>query len=155
MDITNDIKAKVFAQYLGQKFHLAEKNRELQVYGITTFGVVNVVGEVTYALDKVKPILKPLSAITDEDAIEMANLFGGITGSVTINRPTDLTNTDIHFTVQIHQGEKDTWKSFCVPKYISANTPNGFCQFLISKGYDIPNYLLQYKTLHQAGLAIY
>lgn len=151
MDITNDIKAKVFAKYLGQKWQWDLRGTPiLKLYPsdlteIERFEFGN----------NVKLILKPLSAITDADAIEMANLFGGITGNVTINRPTDLYNADIHFTVQIHQGEKDTWRSFCVPKYIDANTPNSFCQFLISKGYDIPNYLLQYKTLHQTGLAIY
>ena len=147
MEITRNIKAKVFAQYLGQKhsgsIHTLAKEIEM------------IYGDEKFDRNIIKLILKPLSSITDEDAIEMAELFGGIKGDVTINRPTDLTNNDIHFTVQIHQGEKNTWKSFSVPKHIDEHTPNGYCQFLMSKGYDLHQYLLGGKTLKEADLAIY
>lgn len=117
MEIENDTKAKVFAQYLGQ-----------QVLWGGTEGVLwsyNLHGASDVVLGA-KLILKPLSKITDEDAQDLgyedAEIF--IATSPWLKK---------------YHGDKSFWDA----------------QILQSKGYDLPNYLLNGKTLQEAGLAIY
>lgn len=132
MEITNEIKAKVFAQYLGQKVW----------YNGT--GSTNSImdGNKLYSNDY-KLLLRPLSAITDEDAIEVANLnyvpeyFDGDNKSAA--------NLGRYWVKQIREMRHDD-----TPKYVWLTF-----QYLQSKGYDLPHYLLGGKTLKEAGLAIY
>lgn len=139
MEISNETKAKVFAQYLGQKY-----KTDVPIVDPHTY-----IGELTpyviyRAMDRVgwkwtfKLILKPLSAITDEDAIEVAKMDGYST------RPR-------HELIKI--GRDVVWHEvgFC---YGSRNAWQ-IGQYLQSKGYDLHNYHLDGKTLHEAGLAIY
>ena len=177
MEISTEIKAKVISQYLGQTCQTMTRQAQGQglpfkflkgvlkeidlgmidgFIGLLLENETNVTNHTNYNTDQCKLILKPLIEITDEDAIEMAKLFGGIEGDVELNRPTDLTNEDIFFAVQVIQIEPE-WASYCTPKKwrnINGYGTNAY-QWLQTKGYDMPHYLLGGKTLHEAGLAIY
>lgn len=139
MEITNEIKAKVFAQYLGQKVN-AEGSR-LELISVCFNHIVcynppigEVEGDEVEFDFSIYLMLKPLSAITDEDAIEVAKITQE--------------NESYHNAGVGKMVVKGKWK-FNMEKYFFIH------QFLQSKGYDLPNYLLGGKTLHEAGLAIY
>ncbi len=124
MEISNDIKAKVFAQYLGQR---------LQRGGMMTIELLYACKNAAYnTYDDIVLKLKPLSAIADEDAIEVSTMLWG-------NKMPNPMETIKHqlFT------------------YSVSDVPARCYQLLQSKGYDLPQYLLGGKTLHEAGLAIY
>ena len=159
MEITNENKAKVFAQYLGQKIELDNggskvRNRKLiAVGGIDDVEYVKLrlgdpgknqfVHSVFFRDETFKLILKPLSAITDQDAIEVATYNGY-----------DFEDFDNDRLVII--GKK-------IAKSLGGvNTETLDPQDLIFtyeslryKGYDLPNFYLKGKTLKEAGLAIY
>lgn len=154
MEITDKIKAKVFAQYLGQQ---VETKHNFEDKGIVSPALLDLILEGALTLEGwwegAKLILKPLTEITDEEAVEMARLFNGIEGPIKINRPTDINNPDIHFVVQVYN--EKPFKDWCFPKTWSDARGVMFYQYLQSKGYDLPNYYLGEKTLLEAGLAIY
>jgi len=129
MEITNEIKAKVFAQYLGQYVICdSEYHGKKELNGRSLFG-----------LPPCKIILKPLSAITDEDAIEVAQLIMGGFEALK-NGKAFIKQIDKRESMVLHFHPLNTFQAF---------------QFLQSKGYDLPNYLLGGKTLNEVGLAIY
>jgi hypothetical protein len=133
MEITKEIKCKVFAQYLGRD--LKTQTGTVQLVGIhvdnfnRVFDAVVLNGNVTHTseTENVKLILKPLSAITDEDAIV------------------------------IHKIAQSQFLTVLQAKeYIDDYATKSTCyQYLQSKGYDLPNYLLNGKTLKEVDLAIY
>lgn len=138
MEISNEIKAKVFAQYLGQR---------ILVKSLTNYTCDLVLNnpyndhrngmELKSAIfNNAILILKPLSQISDEDAIEVAHIGYGVERKQKINENKDryIKNVKIYF----------------------LNNPTAFVyQFLQSKGYDLPNYYLDGKTLFESNLAIY
>ncbi len=134
MEITNKIKSKVFAQYLwGETTH--------SEYPMLTPSEVNENYKNNFkeGNEDVKLILKPLSGITDDDAFEVANLLNFKhrnieNGKAFVKELIARDSSVIHF-----------HPLFIMDVY----------QYLISKGYDLPNYLLGGKTLQEAGLAIY
>ena len=147
MEITNDIKAKVFAQYLGQKARLTGNVTLSTLRGVLIndhkHWCVWLTGKtqsseeskgLSYAIEDCKLILKPLSEITDEDAIEVCKLQWG--NHYTENK---LINALLSSVRSIE------------PQAYFANA----YQFLQSRGYDLPQYLLGGKTLHECNLAIY
>jgi len=97
--------------------------------------------EGTFKWSDFKLILTPLSQISDKDAIEVDKIISGkqyadIKGFCNSTRGKIWVN-------DIFCNNEQTRKSYLV------------CQFLQSKGYDLPHYLLGNKTLHECGLAIY
>lgn len=85
--------------------------------------------------EKGKLILKPLSLITNEDSNEVSNIF----------------NVDVNYANRIIASLK-------LNEPIQTSTPIQMLsvyQYLISKGYDIPQHVLGGKTLFEYGLAIY
>lgn len=124
--IAEEVKAKVFALYLGQTC-IDSDNKKHHILGISLEeAMIQVDGDNHdvdwWNFDAVKLILKPLSSITDEDAIEC--------------------------------GWKQimSLKEFADAKSVR---PLEVYQRLINKGYDLPQYLLGGKTLKETGLAIY
>ncbi len=91
----------------------------------------------------IKIRLKPISDLKDEHALKVSELVGGAS----------------HLTPesQIIQAKR----LFESPAfYVNQTNIKAFgwlqaFQFLQSKGYDLPHYLLSGKTLQEAGLAIY
>ena len=133
MEITNEIKAMVFAQYLG-KYMIFEKSGRLNtLYGVNLSNdtVILFDGEKQYdkSIWDFKLRLRPLDEITDEDALSAyAVYYGYRSGEHTAYARAVITTLAVRYNVY---------------------------QFLQSKGYDLPNYLLDGKTLCEAGLAIY
>lgn len=151
MEVTNEIKAKVFAQYYGQQIKL---NNEMigQMYAIQTYKshdepahVEVLIGNVcvNYSIDKMKLLLKPISSITDEDAIEVCTIIGSashLSKESQAHQAKELLQEVAFYTKQTNI----VGASWC-----------GVLQFLQSRGYDLPNWYLGGKTLNEAGLAIY
>jgi hypothetical protein len=78
---------------------------------------------------------KPLSKISDEDAIEIAKIYG-LKGKLKIVRPTI---EEAHHSVQVIE-EKPIWKTFCVPKVWNIENQPILIpayQFLQSKNYEL------------------
>lgn len=151
-EITNETKAKVFAQYLGQPLNSGKK---ILLNGERLDEIAT--GERDSIL-----ILKPLSAITDNDAIQVTRLGNNDLGSGVVKIGNIYTDTFCK-TIMLH-GEHPN--PFISKFYIlfSGEFKSGrfpaiqvglIYQFLQSKGYDLPNYLLGGKTLHESGLCIY
>ncbi len=141
MEITKEIKVKVFAQYIGQKIMLHDHNI---FTGFHCEGAIIKHLE-NGAIGQPKLILQPLSSITDEDATEVAKMIGIENDNIekAIEQKDDL----IEILCSKERGDSTT-----------AITPIEVFlvyQFLQSKGYDMPNYLLGGKTLQECGLAIY
>jgi hypothetical protein len=154
MEITNDIKSKVFAQYFGQR-----------LTGNST--VSGLFLDMPVKSDKFKLILKPLSSIIDEDFMELAIVCGYVIGKVNRNDHyiwgDYINNGGVHTGTFRIDTEKTSYKGKITTDSSNGNPRhdiytchalNGF-QFLQNKGYDLPNYLLSGKTLFEAGLAIY
>ena len=138
MKITNEIKAKVFAQYLGQKILFAHQDKWQNGMFCTPSTLNNIECGLTNHTN-LKLIIKPPYAITDKDATDLAKIV---------------------FSKESHNAESGKWyiDTYFIKKKLentSANTYLSVCQYLISKGYDIPQYVLKNKTLQQSGLAIY
>lgn len=155
MELTTEIKAKVIAQYIGQMCqtmtraaggeegkpfrYLKGQLKEIDMGMVDSFMGVLLENEPikenheNYNTNQCKLILKPLSAITDEDALEIQRIYDGA------GYP-DLTVD------KIKKGRKfANDPMLCYEAY----------QYLISKGYDIKHRLLGHLTLQQVGLAIY
>ncbi len=163
METTEQNKIKTFLPYMGQMVTIPED------YRFDGYRTDAKMGEITgicgdfikindisgfYPYWNFKLVLKPLSAITDQDAIEMAKLFGGVDGKIILNRPEELNNKDIHFTVQVYTNEPE-FTSYSTPKYWKDSYGMDAYQWLQSKGYDLPSFYLGGKTLRESGLAIY
>ena len=156
MEITDDIKYKVLLQYFGCK--VIHKNMGI-VCDWTT------ITENTYKRFKdesFKLVLKPISAITDEDAMEVSKIcykenFRKIKRyhdhiELEID---DLNDLRIYFNAEI----KTAWRETVSCKDIESDeqllTYINCIDYLRSKGYDTPQYLLGGKTLFDCELAIY
>lgn len=128
MEITHEIKAKIFAQYLGQKF-IDAKTKDYLEHKMNTANLDIMYS--THDWDDIKLVLTPLSEITDEDAIGVSKIIGDS------QKLCDELHSDRG--KRILNSKKENFMLF---------------QYLQSKGYDLPNYLLGGKTLIESGLAI-
>ncbi len=136
METTNEIK--VIAQYIGQKVKVtSEKYIDCGYIG-TILGVCSVrgllvehpkVGDGYEKIEDCKLILRELTNIKDEHAIEACKILG----------------CDWHMDLNEVTLES---KRFSIEKIFSFN------QYLISKGCDLPHFLLGGKTLFELGLSI-
>ena len=133
MEITNEIKA--VSQYYGTDFLVCYNIEKTPVVEKLNFKHLEF-----YEPDPVNKrdllILKPISAITDEDAIEVGKFW---------YENFNLSEDAKLLIQRVKQDLSD-------PKIM---LPFEAGQFLQSRGYDLPNYLLDGKTLQEAGLAIY
>lgn len=83
MEIINEIKAKVFALYLGKQVLVLEDGEKKKPFlvGINTTGEIlplrceYVNSKINYDFHEATLLLKPLSKITDDDAIEISKLM--------------------------------------------------------------------------------
>jgi hypothetical protein len=134
MEVKNKIKSKVFAQYLGNKIRF--DNSRSSDWSILSPSHL-------YLDNEFKIIIKPLSSITDEDAIEASAIIGGASHLSTESQIKQLRDLFSSPNFWVNQTNISGYKWF------------NCCQFLQSKGYDLPNYLLGGKTLYECNLAIY
>jgi len=145
MEISNDTKSRIFAQYLGQKVRVGIKSlAELtlmidtsECISLDTLIHTNIVGH--------KLILKPISNITDEDAIEVAKILLS-------NKLNDYLWNPIVGKELVGIIASRRFYSFY---YKNATNWVDAYQYLQLKGYDLTHYLLNGKTLQECGLAIY
>jgi hypothetical protein len=155
MEITDEIKAKVFAQYLGQYMTYPVDVRFTE-WGIGSNGTITDLKGGLYNPDLCRLSLKPLTSITDEDIGGVIKIEFGQGDSPTIFRVKD--TTAIRFNVNGIE-KRILFQRYCNNDPIESNTPLkrtlAIYQYLQSKGYDVPQWLLGWKTLHGAGLAIY
>jgi hypothetical protein len=130
--VPSEIVEKLFFQYLGCDY----------VYCLSKCDGIHIINQVEpypdyegfspdYEKSKDLLIVKPLSSITDEEVIEVAKLCGVDAEIVGV-----------------------AYISGMIQSASKAISYVGF-QYLQSKGYDLPQYLLGGKTLYEAGLAIY
>jgi len=161
MELTNEIKATVLGQYLGQQMQTTTRQsqgeglpskklkgqlKEIDIGMVDSFiGVLlenetDVSNHTNYNTDQCKLILKPLSDITDEDALEVANIcrWNHLMESSRIVQAKELLGR--FWNGQTNLSGWDWIKIY---------------QYLQSKGYDLPHLLLKSKTLQECGLAIY
>ena len=135
MDIPNEIKTKILAKYLGQPFKMILNGGEFKVSPAT-------LGNIQLLNPEDKLILKPLSSLTDGDAKWI--------GSILTHR--DSKKNDVEegrlFVDNILNNDRLSF-NYLTPNIISA------IQYLEEYGYDLPQYFLEGRTLHEAGLAIY
>ncbi len=178
MEITNEIKAKVFAQYLGKPVYVFRKNvvdhrgifKGLQLNADSDYFIQYKLYEdmsrfCLAEIEYCELILKPLSKITDEDAHKVALMIGmkedngkqfytlrrtdyGVTFATMGSFSAIFFNGQITVKPDDEHSEIHTF-NHTSEKIIMTR------QYLQSRGYDMPNYLLGGKTLHESGLAIY
>lgn len=129
LKITNEIKSKVLAQYYN-KMYVSDGRK----YRLTGERIDNI-----QCGENGKLILKPLSEITEEDAIEVDKIISPQYSEV----------KHFHTVTRGKVWIKDILAGNQVSNIIQVY------QFLQSKGYDLPNYFLGNKTLQESGLAVY
>lgn len=128
MEISSETKVKVLVQYLGQMLNIkSSKTNEFVRLDLHRLQHISEFNQW-----QAKLILNHLSNITESDLHEVSNICATLSPGSVINSIL-----------------KKTTYMLLVDKTIELS------QFLISKGYDLPNYLLDGKTLQQAGLAVY
>jgi hypothetical protein len=150
MEITDEIKRKVFSQYWEQ---------EVAITGIKSDEFGNEDENGSYPLDTVnniqlavcdKLLLKPISELSNEDAIEVAVLAGMVRP---MNRFEFVISRHINYAKHILSDYFEEYRP--VEDEITGNVWLLIFQYLQSKGYDIPQYLLGGKTLKECNLAVY
>lgn len=156
MEIAKEIKLKIFAQYLGQMVYRGGTPDE-KLVGVTDDSLIYDDGDEFNIFNDHKLLLRPLTSITDDEAIEMAKLFGCDSlknAKLLINRPEDKNNPDINFSVQVYTLSPE-YMSYSTPKYWSNGYGTNEYQWLQTKGFDLPHYLLGGKTLKECDLCYY
>lgn len=149
MTITEELAKKVCLQYVGQKVMYGHFPRErkgtLDGYNepfgfqVQDNGGLFIRHNVRYGLMKL--ILKPLSKITDEDKIALYHISSA-EDKYDYTQDYNGIKSAIDNWIE-KEGQETLFKTF--RRY----------QYLQSKGYDLPQYLLGGKTLQESGLAIY
>lgn len=153
MEITDEIKFSALAPYYNQYLAYGGDNEHPDRVGY----MLNQIEEgyshgSKFEYWKVK--LKPLSAISDEDAIEVAKIFG-VKYKI---RRSDVNPClfKVHGTYETIMFDSNSvvfddgnGETGCTAESLFVY------QYLQSKGYDLPNYHLGGKTLFEAGLCIY
>jgi len=141
MEITNEIKAKIMAPYIGSSCFTYDGSigTKRSLKGITwTLALQDEKGDV-FRIDKCKVLLKPISAILDEDAIELIKIYKVITS-----------NDDGYITEHSQSIEK-------IKKAVIAISEKGAvlraCQYLQSKGYALP--YMDYSAQDLVDLGVY
>jgi len=142
MEYSDEIKAKVFAQYLGCEFIYSGTKDELRC--TLDIGNLNTMAE-DKDFSECKLILKKLEDITDVDKKLLVNFFEKRTGTIK--------------DVSIQDGwlcfNKKLQYSYTTSKFKLDESMNCMAyQFLQSKCYDIPNFYLDGKTPIEAGIAV-
>ncbi len=152
MRTLNEIKA--IASYIGGKVKVTNERYIDGGYIGTVLGVCSVRGILVEHDNKgsdgdekfedCKLILKPLSEITDDDAIEVSKIH-------------DIDDAGIEGFFLKQGKEIIGWilkENAPAPLWIPPFDILKIFQLLQSKGYDLPQYLLSGKTLIESGLAI-
>ncbi len=155
--ISNEKKAKAFANYYGQP--LSVNNQKKMVIDGKFIDLI-LSGELaSYSFSEdVKIVLKPFNQMTDDDAIEVAKILGKRYYEELFpeEKPQDLKINKMSGVYYIGDCLINlTTKVITYRRHPDSVAMFQAYQYLQSKGYDLPNYFLGGKTLHESGLAIY
>ena len=165
-NISNETKAKVIAQYIGQGF--VDKYEAYPKYKYVLIGVCKSEYQVDsenvwlalsngneFTVEGIRfTSIRPLSAITDEEAIEVAKIFG-------FENPFIYKRIyDSRIYISNGKNKLSIWND---GEILFDEQPGGYgtplyllaYQYLQSIGIDLPQFLLGGKTLKEAGLALY
>ncbi len=109
-ELSNQEKAKIFALYLGQQF-VYEDNEPDDICGVYGDDVVygndaDESGEGIFSISECKLILSPLSSISDEDALEIAEIITSPGYYIAQYEVFDRTDKFIQVMCQNKQGEE-------------------------------------------------
>lgn len=144
-NISKEIKSKLFAQYLGQKILIPKVVDSKEHWFCTPSTILNIdVGLKDY--NGTVLVLKPLSNITSEEAIEVTKLQQEWKSQKDIKISffiDEKNNGCLDCCIEWEGYEHDYYQPIYTSSY----------QYLQSKGYDLPQYLLGGKTLVEVGLA--
>ncbi len=161
MEISNEIKTKIFAQHIGQKVQVANEKYINNGYIGTILGVCSVRGILVKNpcgsdgdenINDCKLVLKPLSLMTKEDTLEVVKMFGFSSNIEEIEKFEKQTGEDYVSTFS-EIFYKDG--NIGVGNYKDTLSMLNAWQYFQDMGYDIPQRLLGGKTLRESGLAIY
>lgn len=144
-EISKETKAKVYSSYLGQEIIKGE------LIGLL-HGLVNDTCYVRYNdvaryedVEDCTLLLTPLSKISDQDAIEVVKIMDPNAKEIYVSNGT--INWEYEYL-------DERFKSTIEIRSIHLCAHYASCQYLQSRGYDLPNYHLNGQTLIQAGLAL-
>lgn len=148
MELTTEEKARIFAMYLGQDC-LCNTGEVLKLE--IRSESVNEIGLWPATLDMCKLILRPLSKVTDEDAIEVSKLK-----DIALEQYEHAVHRGdskfIQFiSVTFRTGRRESEEE--IIDFNGEGLNNEQAQFLISKGYAVRIWP-HYKTPIELGLAI-
>lgn len=132
MNITDNIKVKML--YLGWLIQLTGRDRVFIKKGEKRIFTGSLAND-----DDFKLVLKPLSSLTEQDATEIASIL----------------NENPKHIIACFNGQPEYKKGPDEKKIKFFIEQTIVYQFLQSRGYDLPQYLLGNKTLKEAGLAVY
>lgn len=159
MEIPKEVKAAIFSQYIGSSIitwgNASTENRES--YPITPKHILDIFLGIRMMYDlEPQLILKPICEISDEDIGEIIKIEFGQGASPMIYRNENYTK--IIFKVNSVEKRISFEKYFDgdpIKSEFRLNKSILIYQYLQTKGYDTPQYVLGGKTLKQSGLAIY
>lgn len=150
-ELTQTAKARFFAQYWGQTF----------INGINGHSVLSFIDINDISLGRIEAaiLLKPLSSITDEDAIEVAIMLRPMSfemhprgwhierteREIEITHNQSIYEFDIDFMGSIGVDNGQSWEYMGNTEYLNAY------DFLRSKGYALPFIGLSVEEMVQAG----
>lgn len=133
MKVTDEIKYTVLAQYYGQEAKLTRTNGTVYIGKHPELrSCHNNSSTKSYKL-----ILKPLYSITDEEATRIGEILG-------ITEPLGYSDVE---RCRLMEGRK------LIKRHGFLHNISVY-QYLQSRGYDLPHFLLGGKTLKEAGIAL-
>lgn len=150
MEITDEIICSVFAQYPKAPIAIYEEGCDPVSHYLEGVDFCNneiIAERVHWKPKQIKLILKPVSSITDEDALQIAKIIG-ITEEKDLRDAVEQKNDLINILSSFERNEEAHTSISSLDVFFTY-------QYLQLRGYDLPNYLLERKTLFESGLAIY
>jgi len=160
MELTTEQKARVFAHYIGHPVQIMDTGKQENIIGFRNSDEVMLSGGFTPISD-IRILLKPLSAITDEDAIEVAKIAtwdkrtmqcsAWIGRAIAVHNYTTITPWD--------DSEHDTADHRKIVTELNGYVGALVLQFLIQRGYAVPLFYgvghpFNGKNAIEVGLAI-
>jgi len=148
LHLTDEIKEKVFAQYLHHRWKFksdVEGFEKAIKHRLSLSDINNILYNPQFKKCDIVLILKPLSLISEDDAFEIGKIIEIDRENYDLSNITAITAIGRQFAKAILIYDFSRYTPITINIY----------QFLLSKGYDLPQYLLGNKTLNESGLAIY
>lgn len=131
-EINNENKARFFALYWGQNLLMDEELSQ-----------VEVCNQIDFEWEQWKLSLKPLSSISDEDAIEVAKIYGTF-----YDTKEDLEDVKDHVILALIEDDEEAYNMW---DHVGFQVMSYVIDYLRSKGYALPWMGLSVEELVEAG----